>query len=396
MKTPALRLSALLLSALLLSALLFQAACTVTAEPNVPLKAMPEPGKRWLLVGQDWDALTGYSGSNCCPMPGGVTTYLNFYALRDANNQVFGGLGWDNEEQGVQAFADWGGGQTNAYITSQQYPGSLLSLGLSLDEGNLADGLAQIDRGDFDAEIDKLGRFIAQHPSPVLLRIGYEFDGSWNLGYANQERYKAAFRRIAIGVRAQADNVDIVWQGSSSPADEVIDGGFQAVDGWYPGNDVVDWVGLSWFLPPEQQGFGGSSSQRALADELLTFAAARNKPVMIAESAPQGFDLRELTRANIGPVIDGPAAKANHTLSAEQIWQLWYQPFFDYIAEHQAQIRAVAYINVRWDDQGLWAPPYASGYWGDSRVEAQPEILKRWLAEIDQPNWQHAQVSLAQ
>jgi hypothetical protein len=35
----------------------------------------------------------------------------------------------------------------------------------------------------------------------------------------------------------------------------------------------------------------------------------------------------------------------------------------------------------------MWGPPYANGYWGDSRVNANKEILARWEKEISQPRW---------
>ena len=47
-------------------------------------------------------------------------------------------------------------------------------------------------------------------------------------------------------------------------------------------------------------------------------------------------------------------------------------------------IRALAYINVRWDDQDQWDAPYESGYWGDSRVEVSPYLTDRFNEAITQ------------
>jgi hypothetical protein len=35
----------------------------------------------------------------------------------------------------------------------------------------------------------------------------------------------------------------------------------------------------------------------------------------------------------------------------------------------------------------MWGPPYANGYWGDARVNANKEILAGWEKEISQPRW---------
>ena len=37
----------------------------------------------------------------------------------------------------------------------------------------------------------------------------------------------------------------------------------------------------------------------------------------------------------------------------------------------------------------MWGPPYKDGYWGDSRIEANATIRKKWLAEIRKPVWIH-------
>ena len=51
----------------------------------------------------------------------------------------------------------------------------------------------------------------------------------------------------------------------------------------------------------------------------------------------------------------------------------------------------MAYINTNWDKQSMWGPPYGQGYWGDSRIQIDPEISARWLEETRDPGfWLHA------
>ena len=148
----------------------------------------------------------------------------------------------------------------------------------------------------------------------------------------------------------------------------------------------------SWFLPPQSAARASKlkvPGQRELAQEVLDLARAEHKPVMIAESTPQGYDLKALTRANISPVWDGPAHGDLVQRTPEQIWLEWYVPLFSFIDANRDLIGAFAYINAHWDSQPMWAKPYASGYWGDSRIQANPSLQKLWLAEVSKPEWLH-------
>ena len=68
---------------------------------------------------------------------------------------------------------------------------------------------------------------------------------------------------------------------------------------------------------------------------------------MISEAAPQGYRTEKQTKSFIG--------KNTQTFhSAEQIWQDWYQPFFDFIYQNNDVIKVVAYINTHWETQPRW------------------------------------------
>jgi beta-mannanase len=63
-------------------------------------------------------------------------------------------------------------------------------------------------------------------------------------------------------------------------------GGY-SLEAWYPGDQYVDWVGLSYFTPQD--------CNWSAVNEVVQFARAHNKPVMICESAPQRYDIGDLT-----------------------------------------------------------------------------------------------------
>ena len=366
---------------------------TTTAPPTA--KLLPDQNRQLLIIGQDMSSVNAYVESGKFPPPGGVTTYLAFYQLLNSNYPANGALGEDRHGAPTGFDVDWGAGRLNANSAALGFRQSSLVIGLSIAEGNAGSvwargGLAAIGRGEHDDKIQRLARFCKDIDKPVYLRIGYEFDGAWNRGYENTGAYIAAFRRIVDGLRrVGANKVAFVWQASASPMDDVIDAGHERIEDWYPGDDYVDWMGLSWFLradeSPQQ-----AITQRQLADEVLALARARDKPVMIAESAPQGYDLEQLTRANSSPLRDGPAGQSRQQRSADEIWQEWFVPFFDYIDFNRDVIRAVAYINADWDSQSMWRAPYAQGYWGDSRIQANPSISARWRQQIeDDSSWLH-------
>ncbi len=346
--------------------------------------------KNIYLVGQDLDALRGYYKSACCQAPDGTTAYLTLYNLLDADLN-YGGLGVDGQMKPVMSEMGWGSGPVSAWKSAQEFEGEYLALGLSITEQNEKDGLRRIAAGEFDHEIEHLAAFAKLSGKTIFLRIGYEFDGHWNAGYDDPLRFASAWRRIVDQMRAHgATNVQFVWQASTSPIDDILDRRRDDITKWYPGDAYVDWVGMSWFVSPDEMPTAPDvtykpPSARVLMEELLGFARTRRKPVMIAELSPQGYDLARRTRRSISPLWDGVAGTTTRTLTDEEIWNEWFRPFFDYLAQNDDVIDAVAYINVNWDAQPMWAAPYQNGYWGNTRLETNTVLSGRWNTAIR--NW---------
>lgn len=362
--------------------------------------APPEARPAVYIIGQDLDSVRGYVASGCCGQADGATAYVALYKILSPELD-FGGLGLDADGNPVAREADWGGGPSSAYKTATEFGVRDLAVGLFIANneqpgGPSADqpsGMAELVAGKRDREIRQLAKLARHVRGTMYLRIGYEFDGAWNQGHEDRAVYIAAWRRIVDVLRREgADNIAFVWQASASPVDDIIDQAHDDLAGWYPGDSYVDWIAFSWFVSPDDAkplpGGYRPPTARALMDEVTAFARARGKPVMIAEAAPQGFDLKRGFRANISPLWDGPAAADRRTMSADAIWDAWYVPFFAYLSANRDVVRAIAYINCDWDVQDLWNPPYESGFWGDTRLEANPTIAARWTTAIAQ--WRSA------
>jgi hypothetical protein len=335
-------------------------------------KFTPPNGQRLMFIGQDINSVNGYKNSGAFQTPAGVTTYIN-----DSNTAL-------------RSTTDWGAGPLNAVQTANENPNSTISIGYYMV--NQTDAIAA---GQRDNQIRDIANYISQVNRPVFLRIGYEFDGAWNA--YNQTSYINAYKRVVDIIRQNANAAKwlvTVWQSCTSPIDDNIDGGRENLGAYYPGDNYVDWVGMSWFLLPNEMATTRStiSTQIVLGNELVGFAKTHGKPVMIAESAPQGYQLDANTNCNIGG-WDGIAGQNCANKTPDQIWNEWFAPFFSFIYANP-EIRGVAYINANWDAQSLWASPYPQGYWGDSRIETNTTIKNNWRAELNKATWLHGSSTL--
>jgi hypothetical protein len=214
----------------------------------------------------------------------------------------------------------------------------MVQLGLSMTvegtpsahyEGAVADG-------DYDGAIDALCDGLIALGHPVLLRIGYEFNGtSWN-GY-EPTTYIAAFQRIHDRLEARGVEAATVWDATSD----------QNLVNWidfYPGDEYVDWWGINLFSGAK----GSSYADFFAAEEIHAFlddAESHGKPVLIGESTPR--------YAGVG--------------QGQVSWDTWFGPYFSLIAEHRG-IKGFSYIDWNWADYPQWPD------WGDARIENDPVV----------------------
>ncbi|MFJ9370866.1 glycosyl hydrolase [Nocardia sp. NPDC101769] len=227
------------------------------------------------------------------------------------------------------------------------------------DEQNL--GLQRdLTNGHLDGQIEELASWCRSTPHPILLRLGFEFDRRPPVVY-NPDNYAQNFRYIVERVRAAgATNVATVWASANNVAAPLTPERFRA---FYPGDEYVDWFGMSAFVP-------------FLDPLMMAEARQRRKPVLIAESTPIGINIGQ------GKTYPLTAADVPGTpVSAEEMWHLWFAPMLRLISENRDAIAAFAYISENWSLSDLWAhnPLFAHC---DSRVWANQEIAQRWEAAI--------------
>jgi hypothetical protein len=114
---------------------------------------------------------------------------------------------------------------------------------------------------------------------------------------------------------------------------------------WYPGDEYVDWVGISYF----------NQSQQYKAAEISKKAKELHKPLMIAEATPAGIFTE---RGKIA----------------------YLESLFNVIKREQVQL--VSYINCNWDS----FPMFKNDHWGDSRIQFNPVVKEYWMKKITSPN----------
>jgi len=79
-----------------------------------------------------------------------------------------------------------------------------------------------------------------QSGAKCFLRFGGEMNGSWAPWGKDPEQYRKAFRTVHDVVAQFCPSCAMVWAPDMAPLDNI--------DQYYPGDDAVDWVGMSLYL----------------------------------------------------------------------------------------------------------------------------------------------------
>ena len=164
---------------------------------------------------------------------------------------------------------------------SERMPSSFSSIGKStLMVSWHGTKLAPVASGAQDSVIKAAAGKLAAYGKPLLLRWAWEMNGDWfewcgpNNGN-DPGLYVKAYRRIHQIFRDKgADNVAFVWSPNwnSSPNTSS-----NAMSKYYPGDDYVDWVGVS--------GYDFYSESPTTLFRPVVSAYGRRKPIIVTETA---------------------------------------------------------------------------------------------------------------
>jgi Glycosyl hydrolase family 26 len=286
-------------------------------------------------AGQDYDGFNDYSytlGKSQYPI-----IYMDYIGLTNSKTAI------DN----------WGLKLTNDL---NRLPKDVIpQIGLSMTDGkdNGSGKTVEVARGDYDAQIAAFAQALKNSGRKSFVRIGYEFEGSWN-GY-DAQGYIGAFIRITTELRRVNADAATVWCSGGGSA------GFKSWDNlvtYYPGDAWVDWFGVDIFSPEE------------LTDTRLTAflnkADEYKKPVMIGETTPR----------YVG------------TQDGQTSWDRWFRPYFELLYKNP-QIKATCYINWDW---AYWSAKLGFSWsdWKDARVEKNEVVKAGFIQEMKKPIFVHS------
>jgi hypothetical protein len=208
---------------------------------------------------------------------------------------------------------------------------------------------------------------------PVMVRFAHEMNGSWYAWSQQPAAYVRAFRTIAAAVHARASQSAMLWApnyGAGYPfnggpyqaqpdnpdfglldtnRDGVVDGKDDPYAPYYPGDDAVDWVGMTLYhwgdrwpwgrnIVPEEGKFvsqltgsynGVGGDQRGLPDFYQVYAEGHAKPMAIPETA----------------AFYNPSVGGDGQLDIKQAW--WRQVFSEDVARLFPDIKMINWFEWR-------------------------------------------------
>lgn len=294
-------------------------------------KFVPPPGKTLLIMGQTVESISEYLDKfPDQKIPGGWSAYWGI--------PEFKGI--------TEPFKNETGSTQNHQMLIDNFPNTVVQSAMWMV--GKWDVAKKAGKGDYDKVIRKYGAWAKSTDRPIYLRIGYEFDGPHN--ELEPKQYIKAYRHVVDLLREEGvDNIAFVWHSyASKPFKDY------QLSAWYPGDNYVDWIGISVFGHAYDSADFGPH-----CDAVLNFAKAHKKPIMIAESNP----IKGIDEENI------------------EAWDQWFVNFFTFI--YNRNIKAVSFINEDWQRLSI----QGISHWKDARLYNNENISKAWFHETNKERY---------
>lgn len=170
----------------------------------------------------------------------------------------------------------YGAGFPNVWASQVKAAGGAIHLAVQ-PEG----GLSEVKD---DATLRKFARDAQAAGVPIFLRFASEMNGSWVKWHGDPKLYIEKFRLVAKVMKEEAPNVAMVWSPAANPKRNIND--------YYPGDDYVDWVGLSIYSVKFFNGDVKSPADQVNPLDSLDYVYkeyADRKPIMVSEYGATHF-----------------------------------------------------------------------------------------------------------
>lgn len=203
----------------------------------------------------------------------------------------------------------------------------------------------QITMGMWDAYFEEFADTIKEFDSPVFISINHEMNGNWYPyseafpgGTSTAADYVAMWRHI-VDIFRQRGVTNVAWVWSPN----VPDVGSVSAAKYYPGDDYVDWVGISFY-----------SSNKPMDMDPIYRTYSQRKPFFITEwaTAPE--------KSRFNPKYPGDVA--------------WINQFFDALETRYKRVKAISWFDWNAGD-------------GNYKVGRNPKQLEAYARHISKPRY---------
>ncbi len=156
--------------------------------------------------------------------------------------------------------------------------------------------LPKIIGGDFDAYLHQYAKDIVATGLPLAIRLDHEMNGVWypwsetdgkgnSINGNSQGDYVKMWKHVHDVFQAEGANDLVIWVWAPNivnnlPAQHKVDGYLPSL---YPGDDYVDWVGLSGYLRPPYKADQSFTFDYTFTPSLDQLRAITKKPIVLAE-----------------------------------------------------------------------------------------------------------------
>ncbi len=286
--------------------------CRSTTRETRPLRLLPphlgvrSPARttrpRWLtplVVALAWGFVAAGPAPAATAAESSPSTSAAAATLTPASGLLFGAFvdrdGQATSEQSVSRFEDsigrkldlqrvyrlWDEDVTGPVgVTVQRGRTPVLSISSKRTDGTKV-SWASIASGAQDSAIAAQAAAVAALGAPLFLTLQHEPD--YASGFGTPQEYRAAWRHY-VGLFRDRGVTNVVWTWIVTPT-PFSAGASPDADALYPGDDVVDWMGLdvyNWF-GCSSNGQGSWSSVATMAKGFRAFGQVHGKPLMVAE-----------------------------------------------------------------------------------------------------------------
>ncbi|WP_141692380.1 stalk domain-containing protein [Paenibacillus pectinilyticus] len=308
-----------------------------------------QENKYWVNAGKDWGAvklqradqirttvelyreennesivqqLSDPKGAQLAKFEPAYGTYLGVYSEQDPKvGNIFTKMAseYGKKHAIYLAYAHWGQSFPATYAKRAKEAGGALQIAWEPDDGldPVADG-AYLRNWAREAKVAGI---------PIFLRFAGEMNGAWVKWHGNPAQYIAKFRMLHDVFAAEAPNVAMVWSPGDVPANDI--------DPYYPGDAYVDWVGVSLYIEPYENG-----------DPSL--------PSMLATSNVERLTRLYNTYASRKPLMLSETGVPHYSHSADEDYTEWaklnLQRLYEIMPYKYPRLKAITYFNV---DQGM-------------------------------------------